>query len=96
MKHPEKPLSSLPPDWNTSHGEPRGQQYLNEHRLRELEEARIACLPQTILHLENRIVSLHKQMAKAERLLAEARKELEERNEASSQKAYRKGRPTKS
>jgi uncharacterized coiled-coil protein SlyX len=80
MKDPKKPLSSLPPGWNTSHGEPRGQQYLNEHRLRELEEARIACLPQTILHLEERIVSLHKQLAKAERLLAEARKEFAKRS----------------
>ena len=49
---------------------------LNQDRLRELEKGRIVNLPNYILHLENRIVALHKQMAKAERLLAEARIEL--------------------
>ena len=71
------PIHEMDPKWNTGH--PVRDEDLNQDRLRELEKARIAHLPQTILHLENRIVSLHKQMAKAERLLAEARKELEAR-----------------
>lgn len=75
MKPTEKPLFEFDPKWNT--GRPVRPEDLNQDRLRELEKARIAHLPQTILHLENRIVSLRKQMAKAERLLAEARKELE-------------------
>lgn len=75
MKRPKKPIAPLTPGWNTSHGEPRGDQHLNQDRLRELEKARIAHLPQTITHLENRIVALHKQLAKAQKLLAEAKKE---------------------
>jgi type I restriction enzyme M protein len=43
------------------------------------EKARIEHLPQYIAHLEKRLISLAKQKEKAERLLAEARKELEQR-----------------
>ena len=75
MKPPKKPISPLTPGWNTSHGEPRGDQHLNQDRLRALEEARIAHLPNYIDHLEKRLISLDKQKEKALRLLAEARKE---------------------
>ncbi len=78
MKNEKIPITNMPPGWRTSH--PVRNEDLNQDSLRELEEARIAHLPQTILHLENRIVSLHKQLAKAERLLVESRKELEDRS----------------
>lgn len=74
----KRPINTLDPKWNNGH--PVRDKDLNQDRLRELEKARIAHLPQTILHLENRIVSLHKQMAKVEELLAEARKEQLDRN----------------
>ncbi len=77
MKKEKMPIHEMDPKWNTGH--PVRREDLNQDRLRELEKARIAHLPHTITHLENRIVSLHKQMAKAERLLAEARNQLEAR-----------------
>ena len=79
MKPPKKPLARPAYGQTTAHGEPRGTDHLNQDRLRALEEARIAHLPEYILHLEKRIASLHRQIDKTERLLAEARKEQEQR-----------------
>ena len=77
MKNEKIPITNMPPGWHTSH--PVRNEDLNQDRMRELEKARIAHLPQTILHLENRIVSLHKQIAEELRLLDEARQNREAR-----------------
>lgn len=79
MEKEKRQINEMDPKWNTGH--PVRREDLNQDRLRELEEARIARLPQTILHLENRLVSLHKQIAEELRLLDEASKELEARSE---------------
>ena len=77
MKPPKKPIKRPAYGQTTADGAPCGTAHLNQDRLRALEEARIAALPDTIAHLEKRLVSLAKQKEKAERLLAEARKEWE-------------------
>ncbi len=77
MKNEKIPITNIPPGWHTGH--PVRDEDLNQDRLRELEKARIAHLPQTILHLENRIVSLYKQIAEELRLFDEARQNREAR-----------------
>lgn len=77
MKPPKKRLAYPPIGITTAHGEPSGTAHLNQDRLRVLEEARIAHLPEYIAHLEKRLNSLAKQKEKTEKLLAEARKEWE-------------------
>lgn len=77
----KKRLAPLEPGRTTAHGQPSGTDHLNQDRLRAIEEARIANLPQYIAHLEKRLISLAKQKEKVERLLAEARKELEQKEE---------------
>ncbi len=73
----KRPINTLNPKWNT--GNPVRDEDLNQDRLRELEKVRIANLPNYIIHLENRIMSLHKQIAEELRLLDEARQNREAR-----------------
>jgi hypothetical protein len=78
MKPRKLPIGILNPKWNTGH--PVRDEDLNQDRLCELEKARIANLNNYIVHLENRIVTLHKQIAEALRLYDKARKNREARS----------------
>jgi hypothetical protein len=73
----KRPINTLEPKWNT--GCPVCDEDLNQDRLRELEKLCIANLPNYIIHLENRIMSLHKQIAEELRFLYEAKKKREAR-----------------